>query len=118
MTCNWNLFDNLGEVVYISDMDTNELVYINKKGLEEYGLERENTLGKLCYEVLQNNEKPCTMCTNEHLYPGKYIKWSYYNPILRKHLLLHDTMFVENGRRYRMEMADIKKHSKRMYLIL
>lgn len=105
MTCNWNLFDNLGEVVYISDIDTNELVYINKKGLEEYGLERENALGKLCYEVLQNNEKPCTMCTNEQLYPGKYIKWSYYNPVIGKHMLLHDTMFVENGRRYRMEMA-------------
>ena len=105
MTCNWNLFDNLDEVVYISDIDTNELVYINEKGLEEYGLERENALGKPCYEVLQNNEKPCTMCTNDSLYPGKYIKWSYYNPVIGKHMLLHDTMFVENGRRYRMEMA-------------
>ncbi len=105
MACNWNLFDNLDEVVYITDMDTNELVYINKKGLKEYNLQKEEVLGKLCYKVLQNNEKPCTMCTNESLYPGKFIKWSYYNPLIGKHLLLHDTMIVEDGRKYRMEMA-------------
>lgn len=105
MTRNWNLFDNLDEVVYITDIDTNELVYINKKGLHVYGLEKENALGQPCYEVLQKNEKPCTMCTNELLCPGKFIKWSYYNPVIEKHMLLHDTMFIENGRRYRMEMA-------------
>lgn len=105
MTYNWNLFDNLGEVVYISDMDTHELVYINKKGLEEYGLEKENVLGRPCYEVLQKSQRPCTMCTNDQLYPGKFIKWSYYNPFIGKYLLLHDTMLVENGRRYRMEVA-------------
>lgn len=114
MTSNWNFFDNLSEIVYITDIDTNELVYINKKGLEEYGLHREDVLGKPCYEVLHKNEKPCTMCTNEFLYPGQFFKWSYYNPLIGKHMLLHDTMFVENGRRYRMEMAiDTTVHESR-----
>lgn len=74
MAYDWNLFDNLGEVVYISDMDTHELVYINKKGLEEYGLKKETALGRPCYEVLQKSQRPCTMCTNERLYPGKFVK--------------------------------------------
>lgn len=86
-------------------MDTNELVYINKKGLKEYGLQRNDVLGKPCYEVLQKSEKPCTMCTNEMLYPGKFIKWSCYNPFIGKYMRLHDTMFIENERKYRMEMA-------------
>lgn len=105
MACNWELFDNFGELVYITDMETNELVYINKKGLEVYQLSKEEALGRPCYEVLQNNEKPCTMCNNALLYPGKYMKWSCYNPVIGKHLLLQDTMFIEDGRRYRMEMA-------------
>lgn len=105
MAYDWNLFDNLGEVVYISDMDTHELVYINKKGLEEYGLKKETALGRPCYEVLQKSQRPCTMCTNERLYPGKFVKWSYYNPFIGKYLLLHDTMLIEDGHRYRMEVA-------------
>lgn len=114
MACNWNFFDNLEEVIYIADMDTNELVYINKKGLKEYGLQKDDVLGKPCYEVLQKSEKPCTMCTNELLYPGKFIKWSYYNPFIGKHMLLHDTMFIKNERKYRMEMAiDITEQESR-----
>lgn len=105
MTTSWKFFDNFDEIVYIADMDSHELVYINKKGLAQYGLKAEDMIGKPCYQVMQKNDKPCMMCTNEHLYPGKFIKWNYYNPLIRKHMLLHDTMFEENGHRYRMEMA-------------
>lgn len=105
MGSNWDFFDNFEEIVYITDMDTYELAYINKKGLEQYGVKRDEVLGKSCYQVLQNNTKPCAMCNNEQLCPGCFLKWSYYNPIIEKNLLLHDTMFEKNGHRYRMEMA-------------
>ena len=30
----WEFFDYLNEVVYVADMDTHELIYMNKKTLE------------------------------------------------------------------------------------
>ncbi len=31
----WEYFDQLREVVYVSDIDTYELIYLNKKGRSE-----------------------------------------------------------------------------------
>lgn len=33
----WNFFENLNEMVYVSDMDTYEMVYMNKKTLAMFG---------------------------------------------------------------------------------
>lgn len=102
----WEFFENMNEVVYVSDMDTYELVYMNKKTLESYNLHSVKELaGKKCYELLQSNRSPCAMCNNAELKEGTFREWQYYNPILNKHYVLKNTMIVEDGRRYRMEIA-------------
>ena len=102
----WEFFENLNEFVYVTDMDSHELVYMNKKTLETYGFHSLSEItGKKCYEVLQNSSTPCTICNNQELQEGYFKEWRYYNPILDKHLALKDTMIVENGRRYRIEIA-------------
>ncbi len=102
----WEFFENLNEYVYVSDIDTNELVYMNRKILETNGFHSLKDIeGKKCYEVLQNCSEPCAICNNHELTEGHFKEWAYYNPILDKHLVLKDTLIVENGRRYRMELA-------------
>ncbi len=102
----WEFFENLNEFVYVSDMDSHELIYMNKKLLELYGFDSlEEIAGKKCYEVLQNCSKPCAICTNHELSVGNFKEWGYYNPILGKQLVLKDAMIVDNGRRCRMEIA-------------
>lgn len=102
----WEFFENLNEFVYVADMDSHELVYMNKKTLETYGFHALSEItGKKCYEVLQNSSTPCTICNNHELQEGYFKEWRYYNPILDKHLALKDTMIVENGKRYRIELA-------------
>lgn len=50
----FSFFNLLDEVVYVSDIETYELIYINKRGLEIYRLQNEKDyIGKKCYEVLQ-----------------------------------------------------------------
>ena len=34
----WEFFENLNELVYVSDMDSYELIYMNKKALKKFGL--------------------------------------------------------------------------------
>lgn len=102
----WEFYENLDEIVYVSDMDTYEMVYLNRWGRKQLGVpSMEAIAGKPCYEVLQNCSEPCSMCTNCLLKPGSFHEWKYYNPLLRKTFSLKDTMLKQDGRRYRMELS-------------
>lgn len=102
----WEFFENLNEFVYVTDMDSYELLYMNKKSLETYGFQSSKELaGKKCYEVLQGNSAPCAFCNNSELKTGYFKEWRYYNPLLDKYLVLKDTMREEDGRRFRIELA-------------
>lgn len=116
----WEFFDNLNEVVYVADMDTHELIYMNKKTLEMYNLHSVAELaGKKCYELLQCNSTVCAICNNDELEEGSFREWQYYNPIVNKYYVLKDTMIMDNGRRYRMEIAidnSIQEQKYQMFL--
>lgn len=102
----WEFFENLNEFVYVTDIDSYELVYMNKKTRETYGIHSmEEIVGKKCYEVLQGNRTPCAICNNQELTEGQFKEWCYYNPILGKHLSLKDTLMENEGRHYRIELA-------------
>ncbi len=102
----WDFFENMNEYVYVSDADTHELIYMNRKLLKMYGFHSlEEIAGKKCHEVLQNCSEPCAICNNRELSEGYFREWGYYNPILEKQLVLKDTLLVEDGRRCRMELA-------------
>lgn len=102
----WEFFEELDEVVYVSDIETNELVYMNAHLRNSLGYcSHEEYIGKKCYEVLQGCSSCCSFCTNHALQPGKFISWAHKNPVLNKNFLIKDSLFLQNGRRYRIEFA-------------
>lgn len=102
----WEFFENLDEYVYVSDPETNELVYMNKKALKSYGFQsNEEIAGLKCYEVLQGNSVPCSICNNEQLKSGCFKEWEYYNPVLKTDFRIKDTLVEDNGRLLRVELA-------------
>lgn len=102
----WEFYENMNEMVYAADMDTYELIYMNRKTREIYGYDSmEQIKGRKCYEVLQKSDKPCDICTNVCLKSGYFYEWKHYNPVINKTVSLKDTMLEEDGKRYRMEMA-------------
>ncbi len=102
----WEFFENMNEYVYVSDADNYELIYMNRKLLEMYGFHSlEEIAGKKCYEVLQNCSEPCAICNNCELSEGRFKEWGYFNPILGKHLVLKDSVIIDDGRRCRIEIA-------------
>lgn len=115
----WEFFDNLNEVVYVSDMETHELVYMNKKTLELYGIhDLEELAGKKCYKLLQNSNIPCAFCNNQELEEGKFSEWQCYNPIVGKYYILKDTLIMDGDRRCRLEIAidnSLQHQKDRMY---
>lgn len=102
----WEFFENLDEMVYVSDIDTYELVYMNRHLRQSLGLD-DNTeyRGKMCYQVLQGADQPCPFCTNCQLEEGKFVSWVHQNPVMDKRVLLKDTLVRQDGRSYRMELA-------------
>ncbi len=49
----WQFFENMNEYVYATDIETHEIVYMNRKTLQVYGLQSlEDAKGKKCYEIL------------------------------------------------------------------
>ncbi len=102
----WEFFENMNECVYASDIDTDELVYMNKKALRMYGIHSLDEIsGKKCYEVLQHCSAPCAVCNNSHLREGEFIEWRHYNLLLDKDFEIKDTLVTDGGRRYRVELA-------------
>ena len=76
----WNFFENMNEYVYVADADTHELVYMNKKMRDTYGIHsKEELAGKKCYELLQNSSLPCTICNNDELQEGQFKEWRYFH---------------------------------------
>lgn len=102
----WEFFENMNEYVYVADIDSHELIYMNKKARETYGVQSQEELaGRKCYEVLQNSLAPCTVCNNNELRTGCFKEYHNYNPLLDRHLLMKDTLVAEGGRRCRIEIA-------------
>ena len=71
MDLNWMLDEYYG-IVYVSDLQTYELKYMNREGCRSFGLTKEDiqTGKKICYEVLQGRTEPCPFC-DELLFRGK-----------------------------------------------
>lgn len=102
----WEFFDTLGELVYVSDIESYDLIYMNKKALQTYGFQSLEEIKHLkCYEVLQNCSSPCSMCNSRELKQGCFKEGWYYSPILERQVMFKDTVIEEDGKRYRIEFA-------------
>jgi len=69
--------------IYIADMDTYEILFINKYGRDRWG----DIEGKICWKELQTGQTgPCEFCTNEYLVdangkPSGIYRWEFRNTI-------------------------------------
>ena len=100
------IFEEMDEMVYISDMESHEIVYMNKQLRESLGYSSADEYAhKKCHEVLQGIGRPCNFCNNSSLNEKKFISWVHKNPVMNKNFLIKDTKFVYNGRAYRIEIA-------------
>lgn len=77
------IFDSVNALIYVADLTTFEILYLNKFGSARFGTDWH---GKTCYEVFQaNRDAPCAFCTNEMLVAnGKPLPpyvWEYQNTI-------------------------------------
>lgn len=106
MDLSWML-DEFDGIVYISDLETYKLQYMNRAGCRLFGLTKEDIQSgdKNCYEVLQNRTEPCPFCTNCYLHENEFYEWEHFNPKLKKELLLKERKLTWEGRQSRITLA-------------
>ncbi len=101
-----DILDNADSIVYVSDINTHDLLYVNAEAIHTLGVKSSDELiGKKCYKALQGKDAPCEFCTNHLLNEDDYYEWSFYNPVLDKTFLLKDKLILFNGNLARLEIA-------------
>lgn len=98
-----SLLNEISELVYVSDPETYELLFVNQTGYQTLHLE--NYKHKKCYEVLQGKTSPCEFCTNDRLCDDNFYTWEFTNPSIGRHFLLKDKIIQWRGKTARMEIA-------------
>lgn len=75
------VMDSLDALIYVADMSTYELLFVNKYGRDVWG----DIEGKTCWQELQSGQDgPCSFCTNDKLLkedgsPNGICAWEFQN---------------------------------------
>lgn len=110
------VMDSLDALVYVADMDTHEILFINRYGAEIWG----DITGKICWQTLQSGQDgPCEFCTNKYLLnedgtPGPTHVWEHQNLVTGDWFECRDqAIYWTDGRIVRMEIAtDINRRKQ------
>lgn len=106
------------DIIYVADIETYELIYLNKAARNAIGVSDDSYVGKPCYRLLQGYDAPCPFCTNSLLSKDRFYTWEHYNESLKTHYWLRDKLVEYKGRLVRLEIAtDITKKEEMQRMI-
>lgn len=110
------ILDSIDSTVYVADMDTCEILFMNKRMINDFGGDK---TGDICYSAFRNNSEPCECCTNDQLIdkdgnPAGVHIWEGKNPVTGKYYINYDRAIEwTDARLVRMQIAaditDLKK---------
>jgi signal transduction histidine kinase len=86
------VLDSIEANIYVADMQTLKILFINKKMIEMFG---ENLIGRPCWEGIRNQNEPCMNCTNDKLLDsngqpkGVYV-WEHQNSQTKRWYVNYD----------------------------
>lgn len=100
------ILDSTDNIIYVSDIDTYEVLYINKSGKKRYGIAGDQYKGQKCYQLLQGKDKPCEFCTNQKIQKDGSCQWTRYNKYLDRYYVITDYLIeIRPGYHARLEIA-------------
>lgn len=99
-----SIFDGIDEAIYVADIDTHELLYMNGAIKKNWG----DRVGEKCYKALQNRDSTCPFCTNYKLIknPDKPYIWEFQNEVNKEWYRCIDRLIPwVNNKMVRLELA-------------
>ena len=125
------IFDEIDAPVYVADPETYEILYANKAIKKLFG---KKLVGKKCYQVFQNLDKPCPFCTNKYIFGenlGKTYIWDFQNKCngrwyhcIDRAIKWHDGRYVRfeiaiditDRKRFEERLTTLHKFSQRLHM--
>ena len=98
-----NVMGAMEDIIYVSDIDTYELYYLNPAGCSMTGVY--DYKGKKCYNVLQGKNSPCEFCNNKCLSKNRFEIWEQQNDYLNRNFIHKDKLVTWKGKTARLEIA-------------
>ncbi|MCF8077442.1 MAG: PAS domain S-box protein [Desulfotignum sp.] len=116
------ILDSIDSTVYVADMDTCEILFMNKRMITDFGGDK---TGDICFQAFRKNSEPCEFCTNDQLVdkhgnPAGVRVWDDKNPITGRYYINYDRAIEwTDGRLVRMQIAtditDLKKMEAQLH---
>lgn len=107
------------DFVYLSDLDTHELLYVNAFDPQAIIPDFEEFRGKECYKVIQNLDEPCPFCTTDHLKEDQCYVWKMYNKNTKKHYVMKEKLVEWQGKKVRLQVVtDVSKTRENINALL
>ncbi len=106
-----HILDSSDNIVYVSDIETSELLYLNKTALAMAGNPtKEQWQGKKCSEVLPDIAFNCDNISSNFLIENdyiddKYYEWSVHSERLDKTFLIKEKLIPYNGKLAKLDIA-------------
>jgi PAS domain S-box-containing protein len=86
------ILDSIDATIYVSDMDTHEILFMNRNMRENFGAD---FTGQICWRAFRDQEGPCGHCTNDRLVddqgqPTEALVWEGRSEVNRRWYLNYD----------------------------
>lgn len=118
MDCD-KFFENMRELVYLSDLDSDELVWINKATRRYLKLKPASKIANIkCYQILHDDPFSNPGYTRYELKRDSFYEWTYYDTVTRRYYNRKATVLEYKGRDVRFEIAiDISDQNAELDLV-
>lgn len=115
------VLDNIETPIYVTDIETSEILFANKKFSEE--VKQDDVEGKICWKLLKRNQDGvCEDCARKKLVEmgeGAAYNWEVYNKTIGKWFYCTDSLIEwTDGRKAHLQasldITDRKKHEEKL----
>lgn len=101
------IMEESDDIIYLSDPNTYEIVYMNKAARRIFGISTDPSTvpNKKCYELFQGQISPCSFCNTPLLTTDDFYNWEFSSAILEKKFLTKAKLIEVDGRLLRLEIT-------------
>lgn len=85
--------DNIDSIIYATDMETHEIVFLNKAFADSLGKKSSDIIGKICWQTIQKDmDGPCSFCPIQKIPKDGSYTWEFQNTISKRWYLIRDSI--------------------------
>lgn len=101
------LLEDNDSILYVTRVDNNQLLFMNKQAKREIGLPEDDTSyeGQLCHKLLHGHDEPCPHCKRGLINHQDFYRWNFLKEPEGMHYWVKDKLITVAGVDCHLELA-------------